>query len=151
MAFEEKIRKLREEQQMTQQQLADRLYVSRQTVCRWENGTRCPDLIMAKKLAMELGVSLDELISEEDVESKNAFFSSGIYGKMSERKRLLEYQKKIAQICEILGLFYTLVIVLCRVQFQMRIPGWAVIPGLIVVVIAWSIWFLISKKLDFLH
>lgn len=34
---------------LTQQQLADKLYVSRQTVCRWENGSRCPDLITAKK------------------------------------------------------------------------------------------------------
>ena len=39
-----------------QQQLADKLYVSRQTVCRWENGSRCPDLITAKKLALPFSV-----------------------------------------------------------------------------------------------
>ena len=60
-------KKIREEKKYTQQQLADKLYVSRQTVCRWENGSRCPDLITAKKLAMELGVTLDELISDEAV------------------------------------------------------------------------------------
>lgn len=38
MALSENIKKLREEKKFTQQQLADRLYVSRQTVCRWENG-----------------------------------------------------------------------------------------------------------------
>lgn len=32
------IKKFREEKNLTQQQLADKLYVSRQTVCRWENG-----------------------------------------------------------------------------------------------------------------
>ena len=32
----ERLRKLREEKNLTQQQLADKLYVSRQTICRWE-------------------------------------------------------------------------------------------------------------------
>ena len=67
MALNDNIKKIREEKKYTQQQLADKLYVSRQTVCRWENGSRCPDLITAKKLAMELGVTLDELISDEDI------------------------------------------------------------------------------------
>ena len=61
----EKSIKLREEKNLTQQQLAEKLYVSRQTICRWENGSRCPDLITAKKLALELKVSMDELISDE--------------------------------------------------------------------------------------
>lgn len=47
MALSDNIKKLREEKNLTQQQLADQLYVSRQTICRWENGSRCPDLIMA--------------------------------------------------------------------------------------------------------
>ncbi|MCQ4691402.1 helix-turn-helix domain-containing protein, partial [Clostridium sp. SL.3.18] len=38
MALGENIKKLREENNLTQQQLAVRLYVSRQTVCRWESG-----------------------------------------------------------------------------------------------------------------
>ena len=48
MALNDNIKKFREEKNLTQQQLADKLYVSRQTVCRWENGSRCPDLITAK-------------------------------------------------------------------------------------------------------
>ena len=74
MALGDNIRRIREERGMTQQQMADKLYVSRQTVCRWENGSRCPDLIMAKRLAVELDVSLDELISDEDLKefTKNA-------------------------------------------------------------------------------
>jgi hypothetical protein len=38
-----------------------------QTVCRWENGSRCPDIVMCKKISMVLDVALDELISEETV------------------------------------------------------------------------------------
>lgn len=71
MALNENIRKLREENNLTQQQLADKLYVSRQTICRWESGSRCPDLITAKKLAVEFNVSLDDLISNEDIRKFN--------------------------------------------------------------------------------
>lgn len=67
MTFAEAIKAKREALGMTQQDLAERLFVSRQTVCRWENGSRCPDLIMAKKISMVLGISMDELVTGEDV------------------------------------------------------------------------------------
>ena len=68
MTFGEAIKQKREQLGMTQQDLAERLFVSRQTVCRWENGSRCPDLIMAKKIALVLGISMDELIPGEAVQ-----------------------------------------------------------------------------------
>ena len=77
MALGDNIRKLREERGMTQQQMADKLYVSRQTVCRWENGSRCPDLITAKKIATEFGVSLDALISDDDMEDLERISGAG--------------------------------------------------------------------------
>lgn len=67
MNFGEAIRKRREQMEMTQQELAQKLFVSRQTVCRWENGSRCPDLIMAKKIALTLGISLDDLLPGQEV------------------------------------------------------------------------------------
>ena len=67
MKFGEAIKDRREQMGMTQQDLAEKLFVSRQTVCRWENGSRCPDLVMSKKIALVLGISLDELISDEAV------------------------------------------------------------------------------------
>ena len=68
MTFGESIKNKRELLGLTQQDLAEKLFVSRQTVCRWENGTRCPDMIMAKKISMVLGISLDELIPGEVVQ-----------------------------------------------------------------------------------
>lgn len=68
MKFGEAIKEKREKLGLTQQELAEKLFVSRQTVCRWENGTRCPDLIMSKKIALVLGISLDELIPGEAVQ-----------------------------------------------------------------------------------
>ena len=52
--FGENIRKAREEKGITQQTLADQLYVTRQAVSRWENGSRYPDLLTAKALARAL-------------------------------------------------------------------------------------------------
>ena len=69
MSLGDMIRSKREEHDMTQQELADILHVTRQTVSRWESGSRCPDLILAKKIADTFGISLDELISSSDVES----------------------------------------------------------------------------------
>jgi transcriptional regulator with XRE-family HTH domain len=69
MSLGETIRSKREERDMTQQELADLLHVTRQTVSRWESGSRCPDLILSKKIADTFDISLDELVSSSDVDS----------------------------------------------------------------------------------
>ena len=98
MALSDNIKKLREEQNLTQQQLADKLYVSRQTVCRWENGSRCPDLITAKKLALELNVSMDDLISDEDVNDNQMNFKIWKSERIQNRIHLQELRKKLLNI-----------------------------------------------------
>ena len=65
--FGENIRKAREKLGITQQTLADRLYVTRQAVSRWENGSRYPDLLTAKRLSQELDSTLDDLLSNDDM------------------------------------------------------------------------------------
>ena len=97
MAFGNNIKKLREEKNLTQQQLADKLYVSRQTICRWENGSRCPDLITAKKLALELKVSMDELISDEAAQDIQINYGIWKLEKIKNRRKLQEFQKKIIE------------------------------------------------------
>lgn len=64
--FGEKLKRVREERGLTQQSLAERLYVTRQAVSRWECGARYPDLLTAKKVSTILDVSLDELLSGEE-------------------------------------------------------------------------------------
>ena len=65
--FGENIRKAREEMGITQQTLADKLYVTRQAVSRWENGSRYPDLLTAKALAKSLDTTLEDLLTEDDM------------------------------------------------------------------------------------
>ena len=57
-----RIRKLRIEKGMTQQQLADILFVTRKTISNWESGTRTPDVVMLSRLANALGIMTHELI-----------------------------------------------------------------------------------------
>ncbi len=64
--FGENLKRSREAKDITQQTLADQLYVTRQAVSRWENGARYPDLLTAKKLAGLLDTFLDELLSGEE-------------------------------------------------------------------------------------
>lgn len=103
MAFGNNIKKLREEKNLTQQQLADKLYVSRQTICRWENGSRCPDLITAKKRALELKVSMDELISDEAVQDIQINYGIWKSEKIKNRRKLQEFQKKILSFIQTVG------------------------------------------------
>ena len=66
--FGEQLRRAREEKGMTQQSLAEQLYVTRQSVSRWECGDRYPDLITTTKIAQILEVSLDDLLSGKEME-----------------------------------------------------------------------------------
>lgn len=150
MALSDKIKERREARHMTQQQLADRLYVSRQTVCRWENGTRCPDLIMAKQLASELGVTLDDLISEEDIEKqKNRFpFHSG---KVREREKLEKQQKRIAEVMQIFGALFLAITVFCRIRLEIRVPMWVFATEVCAIVAILILRYRISRRLDTLY
>ena len=66
MDFGEKIKELREAKGMTQQNLADLLFVTRQTVSRWEGGSRYPDLVTAKNLADVLDTTVDTLMADDN-------------------------------------------------------------------------------------
>lgn len=63
--FGEQLRKARESKGITQQTLADALYVTRQTVSRWESGNRFPDILTTKKIAEILDISVGELVAAE--------------------------------------------------------------------------------------
>ena len=57
-AFAHQLLKLRTEQQLSQTDIANLLFVSRQAVSKWENGKSMPDLAIIQELCKILGVSL---------------------------------------------------------------------------------------------
>lgn len=66
MELSERIYQLRKEKNMTQQDLADRLGVSRQAVSRWEMGTAKPEIESLTAMSKIFGLSLDELVTGEE-------------------------------------------------------------------------------------
>ena len=63
--FSENIVRLRTINQMTQEDIAEAVGVSRQAVAKWESGETIPDLEKCKLLAELFGVSLDDLANYE--------------------------------------------------------------------------------------
>ncbi len=61
--FSDTLRKLRTEKGLSQQELADKMYVTRSTVVRWETGSRLPDVAMISRLSEVLGVDVNILLS----------------------------------------------------------------------------------------
>lgn len=62
-----KITEFRKAKGLTQQELAGKLFVSRELVCKWESGERRPDYRMVEKIANALGVPAGSIVSEESV------------------------------------------------------------------------------------
>ena len=65
------IAELRKEQNLTQQELAEKLGVSSKSISRWENGRTLPDYSLIKDLCKTLNISINELFSGEKIASKN--------------------------------------------------------------------------------
>ncbi|GHV97004.1 DUF3955 domain-containing protein [Lactobacillus nasalidis] len=62
MKFSEQIKKLRQEQQLTQEEFAAKIHVTRQAVSNWENDKNLPDLETLIVISQTFQLSLDQLI-----------------------------------------------------------------------------------------
>ena len=67
--FHDNLLQLRKLKNMTQEDIAEKVGVSRQAVAKWESGETTPDLEKARLLAGVLGVSLDDLTNYEPGEN----------------------------------------------------------------------------------
>ncbi len=67
MEFHEKLQVLRKQKGLTQEELAEHLYVSRTAVSKWESGRGYPSIDSLKAIAAFFSVSIDGLLSGEEV------------------------------------------------------------------------------------
>ena len=65
MTFSEKLKEARKNAGLSQEQLAEKLCVSRQAVTKWETGKGMPDIENIKAVSGLLNVSIDYLLSDE--------------------------------------------------------------------------------------
>ena len=67
MEFGEKLQELRKKNGLTQEELAQSLYVSRTAISKWESGRGYPSIDSLKAIAKFFSVSIDELLSTDEV------------------------------------------------------------------------------------
>jgi transcriptional regulator with XRE-family HTH domain len=67
MEFHEKLQYLRKQNQWTQEQLAEKLYVSRTAVSKWESGKGYPNIELLKDISKLFNKTIDELLSSEQI------------------------------------------------------------------------------------
>ena len=67
MEFNEKLQELRKRQGLTQEELAQALYVSRTAISKWESGRGYPSIDSLKTISKFFGVTIDELLSGDEL------------------------------------------------------------------------------------
>ena len=88
MEFNEKLQELRKQKGLTQEELAEILFVSRTAVSKWESGRGMPSIESLKAISKFFAVTLDDLLSseellviaEDDYKQKEMYFQDMIYG-----------------------------------------------------------------------
>ena len=76
MLFNEKLKMLRKESNLTQEELAEKLNVSRQAITKWESGDGTPDIENLKQISNLFNTTIDELVKEDKnvtVEAKEQY------------------------------------------------------------------------------
>ena len=78
MEFNEKLQELRKSKGLTQEELAEKLFVSRTAISKWESGRGYPGIDSLKEISRYFSVTIDELICPEEIisaaeEEKQAF------------------------------------------------------------------------------
>lgn len=69
-SFADILKQIRTEQGLSQQQLADKLFVDRSSIANWESGRRVPNAILITKIAETLGVDIGTLMTSVNEEEE---------------------------------------------------------------------------------
>ena len=70
MTFGEKLKKIRCDNELTQEQLAEKIFVTRTAISKWETDRGYPSIDSLKQLSNLFHITIDELISDDDIENK---------------------------------------------------------------------------------
>ena len=139
MEFNEKLQELRKQKGLTQEELAEKLYVSRTAISKWESGRGYPNIESLKAIAKFFSVTVDELLSsgevltiaEEDNKRKEKHFYDLIYGLLDLCIAMLLFLPFFAEKAD--GIVRSVsLIALDGVQPYLKIAYFAVVLSMIV-------------------
>lgn len=97
---------LRKEKNMTQKELADKLYVSDKAISKWERGLSLPDIGIIEKLSDYLGVNVSEILKGERIERMTKKNSDEIVKESIPFFQKRYFRNRITRIITIFILFF---------------------------------------------
>lgn len=109
----------RKKKNMTQENLAEKLGVTSKTISRWENGNYMPDISLLKPLSDELDITLNDLLSGEEVDKEK-------YQEKLEENILntIDYSnKRINQKDNLIGVILIIVGLICSITAMSIFPS----------------------------
>ena len=106
MEIGNKILELRKKNNLSQEELAEKIGVARQTISKWELGDTCPDIKQAKELAKTFNVSIDELVNND--------INNIIIEKVSNTEKLAGL---VLKILKIIGIAFIVILVIDVISF----------------------------------
>ena len=139
MEFNQKLQELRKQKGLTQEELAEKLYVSRTAISKWESGRGYPNIESLKAIAKFFSVTVDELLSsgevltiaEEDNKRKEKHFRDLMYGLLDLCIAMLLFLPFFAEKAD--GIVRSVsLIALDGVQPYLKIAYFAVVLSMIV-------------------
>lgn len=109
MKFDENLRAFRKQKEFSQEYLAEKMNVSRQTISKWENGTAMPDLKKLTDLASLFDVSMDELLGTSAPDYKTSVSDNAELENL--KQAFDEYKAKNKKTTIIFGAVSTVLVV----------------------------------------
>lgn len=109
MKFDENLRAFRKQKEFSQEYLAEKMNVSRQTISKWENGTAMPDLKKLTDLASLFDVSMDELLGTSAPDYKTSVSDNAELENL--KQAFDEYKAKNKKTAIIFGAVSTVLVV----------------------------------------
>lgn len=113
----EYLRKLRIEREFSQEQLAEAMRLSRQSISKWEQGVSTPDIDNFMKLAEFYSVPIESLIKAEELSQKPEFAEENSAEEKPEKKKPIIFCYPVLVV---------IIYLLCGILFKLWHPMWIV-------------------------
>lgn len=151
MEFGEKLQQLRKNKGLTQEELANAVYVSRTAVSKWESGRGYPNIDSLRQLSKLFSISIDGLLSgdelltiaEKDSKEKENLFLNLIFGLLDISAALFLFMPVFAQKTE--GAVHTVSLLSLSTTSPMLKTAYLVAVGGLVL---WGVLTLLLRRWD---
>ncbi len=113
MEFHDKLYQLRKQKGLSQEELANRLNVSRQTVSKWELGDSTPDMEKLTAISNLFVISLDELVMDKiPMETGKSADKSEIINELQQKVLTEENKKKAKRGLKITAILFGILVLI---------------------------------------